>query len=92
MTNRNPDSNPGAPIGDPPSQEAPLRAEDQSSFEAEESKVPMMDPFTEQSTHSAGDGQEASGPTDKKAQHSSSTDNDDDEETMPVEQGFSPVP
>ena len=88
MSSRMPAADPKTPIGDPKSQELGVRAEHQSSDE--EPNVPMMDPFTEQSTHSAGDGQGANVPAKEEAQRQKS--NDDDEETLPIEKGFSPVP
>jgi hypothetical protein len=66
----------GPPIGDPPSPAPPMKAD-----------RPMQDPFTEQTTHPAGEGQGANRP---QPDHGSS--NEDDEETLPVEEGFSPVP
>ncbi len=66
--------NPGPPIGDPPKTDKPIKADRR-----------MRDPFTDQATRPAGEGQGANSP-----EH----DNHDeiDEETMPVEEGFSPVP
>ena len=64
-----------SPIGDPPSQAPPMKADQ-----------PMQDPFTEQATQPAGEGQGANRPQPGQAS------SDDEEETLPVEEGFSPVP
>jgi hypothetical protein len=45
------------PIGDPPTRKQPVRAD--QGVKAGRPSAPMMDPFTEQATHSAGDGQGA---------------------------------
>ena len=47
---------------------------------------PMQDPFTEQTTQPAGDGQGANRP---QPGHGAAGEN---EEARPVEEGFSPVP
>lgn len=67
---------PGPPIGDPPSQDPPVKA-----------ARPMQDPFTEQTTHPAGEGQGANRP---QPGHGAAGENR--EEAGPVEEGFSPVP
>jgi hypothetical protein len=69
-------ADPDAPIGDPPPSKPPVKA-----------ARPMQDPFTEQTTHAAGEGQGANRP-----QPGRDADDEDDEETMPIEAGFSPVP
>ena len=69
-------ADPRTPIGDPPPREEPVKADQ-----------PMQDPFTEQITHPAGEGQGANRP---RPEHAAI--GDDDEETMPLEEGFSPVP
>jgi hypothetical protein len=63
------------PIGDPPSQSPPMKADQ-----------PMQDPFTEQKTQPAAEGQGANRP---QPDHGA---DEDDEETMPIEEGFSIVP
>ncbi len=61
------------PVGDPPPPPKPVKA--------------MQDPFTEQSTHPANEGQGSNRPQrDKEAP------GENEEEAMPVEEGFSPVP
>jgi hypothetical protein len=67
---------PKPPIGDPPPREGPVKA-DRS----------MQDPFTEQTTHPAGEGQGANRP---QPEHGAAGENT--EEAAPVEEGFSPVP
>jgi hypothetical protein len=67
---------PGPPIGDPPPREPPAKAEE-----------PMQDPFTEQTTHPAGEGQGANRP-----QPGLGAADENEEEARPVEEGFSPVP
>ena len=62
----------------------PIRA-DQGS-QTQRPSVPMMDPFTEQPTHSAGDGQGAN--ASKPAVREKSDDDRGDEETMPIDEGF----
>lgn len=69
-----PESKP--PIGDPPSQSPPMKTD-----------RPMQDPFTEQATQPAGEGQGANRP---QPEHPAS--GEDDEETLPVEEGFGIVP
>jgi hypothetical protein len=69
-------ADPRPPIGDPPPREMPVEAD-----------APMQDPFTEQATHPAGEGQGANRP-----QSEPGGAGEDDEETMPLEEGFSPVP
>jgi hypothetical protein len=51
-----------------------------------------MDPFTEQRTKPAGDGQGANAPHQTPPDRSNRQDHGDDEEVMPIEEGFSPVP
>jgi hypothetical protein len=84
------DRTPEKPIGDPPTREQPVRADQGSGNE--KSNAPMMDPFTEQSTHSAGAGQDANAPEPKRADRKNSKDDGGDEETIAIEEGFSPVP
>jgi hypothetical protein len=84
------DNKPKQPIGDPPARKNPVRADQGSG--SKQTNTPMMDPFTEQSTHSAGDGQGASAAEPKRADRKNSKDDESDEETMPIEEGFSPVP
>jgi hypothetical protein len=84
------DKNPKPLIGDPPTRKQAVRADQGTGNE--QPAAPMMDPFTEQSTHSAGDGQGASAPEPKRADRKKSKDDESDEETMPIEEGFSPVP
>jgi hypothetical protein len=67
---------PYPPIGDPPPKEPPTKAD-----------APMRDPFTEQTTHAAGEGQGANRP-----QPGRGTPGENVEEAAPVEDGFSPVP
>ncbi len=69
-------ADPRPPIGDPPPREKPVKAD-----------RPMQDPFTEQVTHPASEGQGANRPQPDQGATAG-----DDEETMPVEEGFSPVP
>ena len=68
--------NPSPPIGDPPPRKQPVKAAE-----------PMQDPFTEQTTHPAGEGQGANRP-----QPDDSAPGENQEEAAPVEQGFSIVP
>ena len=82
------DKKPEKPIGYPPTRKQPVRADQGSG--TEKPNAPMMDPFTEQSTHSAGDGQGANEP--KRAGRTKRQGDGGDEETMPIEEGFSPVP
>jgi hypothetical protein len=84
------DKKPQAPIGDPPTRNQRVRADGSSGKKQPE--APMMDPFTEQSTHSAGHGQGANASNPTSGNRKKNTDNGDDEETMPIEDGFSPVP
>jgi hypothetical protein len=84
------DTNAKPPIGDPPTRKQPVRA-DQGSGTGHPN-APMMDPFTEQSTHSAGDGQGANAPESQHGDRKNVEDDGEDEETMPIEEGFSPVP
>ncbi len=67
-----------SPIGDPPRRDEPVKTD------ADES---MEDPFTEQTTHPAGEGQGANRP-----QPSPSAPGENDEEAAAVEEGFSPIP
>jgi hypothetical protein len=69
-------ANPDPPIGDPPPLGRPVKAE-----------PPMEDPFTEQATHPAGEGQGAN-----RAQPERGSTGENEEEAMPMEEGFSPVP
>ena len=69
-------TDPGRPIGDPPPKEPPVKVDE-----------PMQDPFTEQTTHSAGEGQGANRP---HPGHGAAGENE--EEARSVEEGFSPVP
>ncbi len=62
------------PIGDPPERRTPIKAD-----------APMEDPFTEQTTHPAGEGQGANKPRPKKG-------GENEEDAWPVEEGFSPIP
>jgi hypothetical protein len=84
------DKSPKPPIGDPPIRKQPVRT-DQGS-ESKKPNAPMMDPFTEQSTHSAGAGQGANAPEPIRADRQKRKDDPGDEETMPIEEGFSAVP
>jgi hypothetical protein len=78
------------PIGDPPPRKQPLRATRHARDKQVD--VPMMDPFTEQATQPAGDGQGANAPGDTRAEHADRPDDGGDEETMPITEGFSAVP
>jgi hypothetical protein len=69
-------ADPGTPIGDPPPRDPPVKAD-----------KPMQDPFTEQTTHPAGEGQGANRPQPRRGAAS-----ENEEEARPVEEGFSPVP
>ncbi len=84
------DKKPEKPIGDPPNSKQPVRADQGPGNK--KPNAPMMDPFTEQSTHSAGDGQGANASGPKRAERKKSNDDGGDEETMPIEEGFSTVP
>jgi hypothetical protein len=64
------------PIGDPPLPTKPVKAE-----------KPMEDPFTEQVTHPAGEGQGAN-----KEQPKKGVPGENDEDAWPVENGFGPIP
>jgi hypothetical protein len=64
------------PIGDPPQPRKPVKAE-----------KPMEDPFTEQVTHPATEGQGAN-----KEQPERGVPGENDEDAWPVENGFGPVP
>ena len=64
------------PIGDPPQPRKPVKAE-----------KPMEDPFTEQVTHPAVEGQGAN-----KEQPDRGVPGENDEDAWPVENGFGPVP
>jgi hypothetical protein len=64
------------PIGDSPPPTRPVKAD-----------TPMRDPFTDLPTHPAGDGQGANRP---EAKHDKQSENA--EETIAVEEGFSPIP
>jgi hypothetical protein len=86
----NADKKPQEPIGDPPTRVQPVRPDQRSGKKQPE--APMMDPFTEQSTYSPGDGQGANASTPKRVDRRKGRDNGDDEETMPIEEGLSPVP
>jgi hypothetical protein len=86
----NADKEPEQPIGDPPTRKQPVRADQGSGNK--QSSAPMMDPFTEQVTHPAGRGQGANVPEPKRTDRKTSKDDGGDEETMPIEEGFSPVP
>jgi hypothetical protein len=50
----------------------------------------MQDPFTEQSTQPAGEGQAANEP--HRAAKAPGEGQGNEEETQPVEEGFSPIP
>lgn len=65
------------PAGDPPSRQEPMKAE-----------PPIQDPFTEQKTHPAGEGQGANRPQAPLT----SAPRDDSAEATPLERGFSPIP
>jgi len=67
---------PTSPIGDPPPKEPPVKADN-----------PMQDPFTEQTTQPAGEGQGANRP-----QPGRGAVGENEEEAGAVEEGFSPVP
>lgn len=67
---------PKRPIGDPPTPKKPVKAD-----------TWMMDPFTEQATHPAGEGQGANEPEQRE-----DVQGENEEEAMAVEQGFSPIP
>jgi hypothetical protein len=77
-------------IGDPPTRKRPVRADQGTG--SNPPGAPMMDPFTEQATHPAGDGQGANAPKEKRSSARKNNNNGDDEEIMPIEEGFSPVP
>ena len=84
------DKKPEKPIGDPPTPRQPVRADQGAGNK--QPNPPMMDPFTEQSTHSAGDRQGANAPEPNRAGGKKRQDDGPDEETMPIEEGFSAVP
>lgn len=63
-------------IGDPPLPKKPVKV-----------AAPMRDPFTDLPTHPAGDGQGANKPEPEHDKQSENT-----EETIAVEEGFSPIP
>ena len=86
----NADKQPEQPIGDPPTRKQPVRADQKSGNK--QSSAPMMDPFTEQVSYPAGDGQGANASDPKYADRKKIRVDGEDEETMPVEKGFSPVP
>ena len=74
---KNPDGRePKPPIGDPPKPKKPVKAEGS-----------MTDPFTEQTTHRARPGEGAN-----RLQPKHSPRGENEEEAMPVEEGFSPIP
>ncbi len=81
---------PERPIGDPPTRKRAVRADQR--VPSKQPDIPMMDPFTEQSTHAAGEGQGANAPQDRQATSTTAVDSEEDEETMPIEEGFSSVP
>ena len=64
------------PIGDPPEPKKPVKAE-----------RPMEDPFTEQATHPAAEGQGAN-----KVQPERGVPGENNEDAWPVENGFGPIP
>ena len=66
------------PIGDPPRRDEPVKTE---------ADAPMEDPFTEQTTRPAGEGQGAN-----RSQPNPSPPGENDEEAAAVEEGFSPIP
>jgi hypothetical protein len=78
------------PIGDPPVRKQPVRTDE--SARSKRPDAPMMDPFTEQTTHPAGDGQGANSAGETGKGPINSKGDGEDEETMPVEEGFSTVP
>jgi hypothetical protein len=80
------------PIGDPPAPKQPVRADELPI--RRRSNPPMIDPFTEQSTHPAGVGQGENSPDSepKDRKQTADSEEDDDEGTMPIEKGFSPIP
>lgn len=63
-------------IGDPPPEAPPVKA-----------GRPMQDPFTEEVTHPAGEGQGANRPQPRQE-----AGGDESEEATALERGFSPVP
>ena len=87
---RDAEKTPKPPIGDPPTRKQIVRADHGSR--SEQPDAPMMDPFTEQPTHSAGDGQGANESDPKHTIGKKRPDDGGDEETMPIEEGFSAVP
>ncbi len=64
------------PIGDPPLPKKPVKAD-----------APMRDPFTDLPTHPAGHGQGENKPEPAHVKRNENTD-----ETIAVEEGFSPIP
>jgi hypothetical protein len=84
------DENNKKPIGDPPARKQPVRAD--QGTQSKQPSTPMMDPFTDQRTHPAGDGQGANAPQQTPEHRNNPRDDGDDEEVMPIEEGFSPVP
>jgi hypothetical protein len=64
------------PIGDPPLPKKPVKAE-----------KPMEDPFTEQVTHPAVEGQGAN-----RVQPEKSSPEENDEDAWPVKEGFGLIP
>jgi hypothetical protein len=81
---------PQQPIGDPPTRKQAVRADLQSRNKKPDRS--MMDPFTEQATRPAGDGQGASSAGKSATDSRQSKEDAGDEETMPVEEGFSAIP
>jgi hypothetical protein len=72
-----PDKPENPPISEPPRRTKVMKVDNR-----------MRDPFTDQPTQPAGDGQGANKPQSGPG----GRDDNDDEETMPVEEGFSPIP
>jgi hypothetical protein len=64
------------PIGDPPQPRQPVKA-----------AQPMLDPFTNEITHPAGDGQGAN-----RVQPKKSAAGENDEDAWAVEEGFGMIP
>jgi hypothetical protein len=56
-------------------------------IKAVETDQPMEEPFTEQGTHPAGEGQGAN-----RVQSKKRAPGENEEDAMPVEEGFSPIP
>jgi hypothetical protein len=71
-----PDTPKMPPIGDPPPPKKSVKADTR-----------MRDPFTDLPSHQAGDGQGAN-----KPQPDRDDQNENTEETVAVEEGFSPIP